>query len=423
MALTSTTTYLDTNLVSYGAGVGHPTINNTSRTKLISNRNSVRNPFFKQLISSRGNATTPFYADTQFAKLTPGYTQFVFKDDGLRRTATKGITPGPYTVSVATLTGGDFIAMEREAVAQAVTSFNRSVAEFRTPFAGQAFSGELKETLELIRHPFRETINLTEQFVKAITGGKWKAKDINNFKRAWGSHRYNKAAFEDLPSAMSDLWLQYSFAVAPTVHDIGELLVLASTQGLKQQHDEVKGFGKSERSYSSSTVTDSGIGLPGLRVVTIESSVMNIIRGGLTAEFLTDIRNGDNAYLNSLNDIYTLPGTAWELIPGSWLVDYFANIGGILNSLIQYESDLSWVSNSIVKRYEVTTVYTPSTVTDRPDIISNISATVPTTVSYGVRSVNRTGTLFGIPPLVFSLPMRESQYANILAVLTSFFKT
>jgi hypothetical protein len=217
----------------------------------------------------------------------------------------------------------------------------------------------------------------------------------------------------------ADLHLEYQFAVSPLMADVANLIKLAADIADKRDHETVRGYGKSE--YTQSYELNPGGG--GWNVVGSEEKhvkVQNIIRCGMTANFIDSLqgRNSSNTWLDQLDDFSSLPLTAWELTPFSFLVDYFVNVQDIIQSAVVTQAGIAYTSNSLVRSVEWTRKSGTRVTISRPDVIKSIVPEELRIVRSGVRDVTRTSTLLGIPPVVFSLPGSNIRYANIAALLT-----
>ncbi len=393
---------------------GSFTIDRNTTAVLQHYRESTPNPKYKQIIKDEGNATTPLYAYEQFVKIQPGGI-FVENILGNSWTDTSCLIENNRAISITELQNNTN-ALVNDAVAKATFKTYEAIAKYQSPFNGQVFSGELKEVIELIRHPFAKSAKLTDAVLRQISFDGLKLREVKRFSGR--AERITSRQARRTTQASADIWLEYQFAVKPLLMDIADLFKLAADIAEKRDHETVRGYGKSESAYVTSQTTNNGQ-YEIFNEQTIISKVENIIRAGMTARFLdmTKEINSRNSFLDSIDDFTNIPVTAWELVPFSFLIDYFVNVGELIQSSVVSQSGISYVSNSLIRTYTDSrknlgagTIYHP--------YITKVSTPRTRIVSSGIREVTRTSTLLGIPPVVFHLPGSNIRYANIGALLT-----
>jgi hypothetical protein len=107
--------------------------------------------------------------------------------------------------------------------------------------------------------------------------------------------------------------------------------------------------------------------------------------------------------------------TVWELVPWSFFVDYFANIGDILECATLIRSDVSWVNRGI-KQSQKVTHYCGALNTFGVPTVGGYCAGSPAKFEYAEVNRNKyTGSL--VPILQSKLPNTGKKLANILALL------
>lgn len=415
--------YLDGKSIVHGLGPPHTGIETGGIVKLNRYRESTPNPKYKQIIKDEGNATTPLYAYEQYATQKQG-NYFISYTDGITRTDTWGGTD-LYATDPSEL-GLFFNAnpnFRDTAVAKATASTYKAIADYQSLFQGQVFAAELREVIDLVKNPFAKSAKLTDSFLRTFS------LDGANIRsaRQWGTKakrvKRNLARNAPrIPKAAADQWLEYQFAVSPLIADVAKLLSLAGDLAAKREHETVRGYGEAitVETIVQPTSGGGGYGWNCDRTVLTKYRIQNIIRAGMTAKFLDEIEkmNSSSVWLDQLDDFSSLPLTAWEVTPFSFLFDYFVNVQGLIQSATVSQRGISYVSNSIVRTKETTVRNGTAITISRPDWIQNVYPVISKEIVTGVRDVDRTATLLGIPPVVFSLPGSNIRYANIAALLT-----
>lgn len=135
------------------------------------------------------------------------------------------------------------------------------------------------------------------------------------FKRL--SYKNPKAAFKQL----SGLWLEYQYGLKPTMQTIHDSVVRIRN-GARHETSRFQADGKSV-SRETLTVLD-GNSLPVIRRISHSSRTRIVCIMNATDDVINQV--GDLTSLNPANII-------WELIPFSFVVDWFIDIGGYLRDL------------------------------------------------------------------------------------------
>jgi hypothetical protein len=270
----------------------------------------------------------------------------------------------------------------------------------------------------MIRHPFAETSRLVQRFITLATKHK-------SFRSAVSTAKGRKLKLKQLtplPQDIASAWLEFIFAIKPLLSDIADIIDLARETSEKRKHDIFQVYGKSVDSDTRVYTTNAGTtGINVRQEELIFYKAECSIKCGLEAKFLEQVRADTDHLRNSLDDYFTMPAMFWELMPWSFLVDYFINVGDIIGAASVGQSGIAHISKSIIRTEEREYVSSNPTI-GRTDLIRQIHGNQPKRVVFGVRSVVRTGTLAGIPPVVFSLPGSKVRYANLLALLISLTK-
>lgn len=122
--------------------------------------------------------------------------------------------------------------------------------------------------------------------------------------------------------------------------------------------------------------------------------------------------------LDHLYGILPGAGTAWELIPFSWLVDYFTSIGDAMQNIDNFARDGLVMPYAYVQRsVEIETEYTWTGALNKGVSYSELSSVPPTVISGRIISHSlqrRPATPFGFGVSASSLTLRQ---ASILAAL------
>lgn len=214
---------------------------------------------------------------------------------------------------------------------------------------GGVIAGEIAKTLRMIRHPAK---NLWGQ-VQAV------AKTVKK--------RIYRLKPRDRKEFLTDTYLEATFGWLPLMSDVKSGAEALAELALRERGNTIWVSGDS-RSFSGMP-KDLGrdleeiVDLPlyGGATLLSGSSQISVNRATSESSFTRvkyygkmRIEPFERLYMKSellgFNPQSWLP-TAWELMPYSFLVDYFTNIGEVINAWSTNTSDLLWVTKTIARSY------------------------------------------------------------------------
>lgn len=203
------------------------------------------------------------------------------------------------------------------AVTKAMANVNKPVVQ------GLAFLGELQDTIDLLRHPFaaltkffRKPLAKQRIYGKVTSGGN---RHGYGYTTAWQINR--NAAI----GAIASQYLAFQFGVKPLMHDIEgivEALVFRHPEVLRQT---ARGKMVDSRSSFTTGYATTGFVEAGMRTDIDEELT---VRAGVLYAFKGE--SATSALGVRLSDI---PSAAWELLPWSFVIDWFVNVGDVVAGL------------------------------------------------------------------------------------------
>lgn len=269
-------------------------------------------PHWRKVIAAGGNATTGLTGSRSQVISIPGSLQmiqqsefdptvngrYVYKADGDLVT---GFGLPAFNPNQDLLTKADNLALKR---------YYDHVNSVNTKFKGLVFSGELRESLMLIRSPAR---SLRKGISHYLTQLKTVGPRMRKSKR---------------PSFVRDTWLEYSFGWRPIINDIDNAIhAFYASKAAQPIFEMVKGTGLVADIVSSSSSSQS---FSQLRWYWDQSVKEEAYAKYFGIQF-SNGRGISDAHKYGFHPAEFVP-SIWELIPYSFLVDYFTNIGEIVQS-------------------------------------------------------------------------------------------
>lgn len=224
-----------------------------------------------------------------------------------------------------------------EATNLALTRLYQSIDRNQRQFQGGVFIGELRKTLRMIRSP---------------------AKTM--FESLGSYHKYVKKRIKRIPMKhrrefLSNTYLESVYGWAPLMSDVKSGAEALAEMALREGPNTrwVNGDSRDIRvllddtGYVGSSLV-SGSSWIAVNRRTVETSHVQVkFYGKLRVEPF------ERLYMRSellgFNLSSWLP-TVWELTPYSFLVDYFTNIGDVINAWTTNTSNLYWVSRTVSRK-------------------------------------------------------------------------
>lgn len=187
----------------------------------------------------------------------------------------------------------------------------------RTQFQSGVFLGELMETVKMIRHPAEALRRGIDDYYRTV-------------KKRIRRHGRSKRLIQDT-------WLEYVFGWAPLVNDAKDALKLA-TADTNVVRKKIRSDECTERLDVTKTNNQFTYGHTRAKWTHVhQGEVMVKIKGAVSA----NMGNPGFPEQCGLSWSNFLP-TIWELIPYSFLFDYFTNIGTVIDGISTGKILLDW---------------------------------------------------------------------------------
>lgn len=282
---------------------------------------------------------------------------------------------------------------------RARTTFYSNLSETISSFKGAVFSGELKESLEMIRNPARSL-----------------RRGISDYLDHLKKNGPRKAR-RDRPKFVRDTWLEYAFGWRPLVSDLEQgMTAFLSSRWPRPIFKMVRGRGKAGAQPKALPLGLAQIGSAGVyfQYLIEETAEAEIKYYGIARSY----GNGPSSFAYyGFTPTEFIP-TIWELVPYSFLVDYFTNIGDIISSWSYRNIGCDWVSKGqrVLNRREIRSA---DLVILNPSIkfASKSGASGGSTLEY-TSKLRLPSVTVPLPALQFKVPGMGSKWVNIAALTT-----
>lgn len=296
-----------------------------------------------------------------------------------------------------------------------------------TRMDGGTALGELGETIRMIKRPAQALRSGVSRYFKTIENR------VQKMRRGRKSSPLSKRKFlRDVSEMIAGTYLESVFGWRPFLNDLKDAsstLLQWTTESEYDRRDRARGHGFSEKLQaiilSQISPTDAFMLAWQKRQLILQSRVIYLcgLKAQIQAPFGSFKRLAQMAGVSTLQDFVP---TAWELIPWSFVVDYFTNIGDVLTSVCTDKANVTWVQRTQIDKY----VDTLFSWVDWPGTKSSISNSGQKLIAssggdlgyaFGITShVSRyplTAVQLGYPSFEWKLPAADSaQWINLGAL-------
>ncbi|DAD51512.1 TPA_asm: maturation protein [ssRNA phage Gephyllon.2_11] len=359
-------------------------------------------PGWRDRIKRKIEAGTNYDAEFQsFNALTLTATAAIAKLNGKIDRYTLSGTPAEWLANPLAPYGNDLGFADSTARQKFIEHYRQR----RTQFQSGIFLGELVKTIEMISSPAKALRRGIDSYVKVALKRARKAKDPRG--------------------VIADTWLEHTYGWQPLVSDVSDAMDLRTAQPYAV-FENISGRGKST---PTNLITKGARTSSFLRVLYnfVNSVNVEVKYKGQIGFWNNPPNFGEQMGLSWSN---ALP-TAWELIPYSFLVDYFSNVGKVIDGISTGRVDLAWGT-------KLTWVKSECQVSDTRIDQAWLSANTPTGAHssgsasgggdasswslFARRTVSNIS--FGIGDMHLKLPGSNTKWTNIAGLAASrYFKT
>jgi hypothetical protein len=389
---------------------------------LIGSKTGQRVAGYKELIRQGLNASSPFSCDLlHLSDLKAGAASAVgaFVSNPSVRTSQSWsgtIAAPPNTIAHLSVS-------QAKADSIALSKLYQKINSELSHLGGAAAVAEFGDVIRQFGKPFDAIIDLTNRRLNRLELERRGLK---------GSAVFKKIRWAQI---VASTYLEYSFGLAPLISDTEK--AAEALARFKMEVDDGKLSSKArlvsrgENILSTESVQLVGVNntwLPFRNGYHTESRARCQYTVGMKASLQADIGSQERLLqLCGFKPADWIPAV-WEVVPWSWLIDYFANVQQILAAAATSTKDVTWVCKTVSTVTKHTLRSTFRTADCKAIFAANSFPVREISGSSGgswdltrttvTRTVPLPGSL-GVPPLYFKLPVELGKLANMAAVLVS----
>lgn len=225
--------------------------------------------------------------------------------------------------------------------AQAMAKFVAEARREQSSFRGSNFIAEIADTLRGIRNPAMGIRRLIDSYHQRAR---------RNVRRAMRRDPMNTRVRDLSPGqaaagsrALSETWLEYQFGILPLINDIRSASRALDRLPFRQPSVRIDAS-QSNETVPTITLVDNTVGQNVSHIVEVHTSSIFHVRFYGTVKLQMG-SFGSVAQESGFQVRDFLPAL-WEWIPYSFLVDYFTNIGDIIECATFNHSDIGWAART-----------------------------------------------------------------------------
>jgi hypothetical protein len=397
-------------------------IDNKVAVKMTGSRSGTKLDNWKEIIRNGGNATTPYISDrTSMLTMEKGSGSAILQDWDPVKQQVYTVTEKYDGFVQAESTNLSHLSVTLPtSEATALTKIYKKIESMQSQLNSPAVLAEGLDVIRQFGAPFSAIIDLTNRRLNRLELERRGLKGSTSFKRIkWAQ-------------IVASSYLEYSFGLKPLISDTEDLAkALARWQyeatGESRTRTRAVGRGIDEVTDAYTVQRAHGMGL--VFDVTTRTHTEHRVQyiAGLDASAMAAFGSNDRLLqLCGFNPANWIPA-AWEVVPWSWLFDYFFNIQDILQSGVTSTAGVKWISKAVT---QVTTREIYATLNQglsRERAMQTYGYVYGYSGSGSPSSLKRIRTTLsrsvplslGIVPLTVSYPTDMKKYANMVAVLFS----
>lgn len=383
--------------------------------------NGTTNPYWKIQVKNNLNATTVLDAVRERIDLSPFFLEEVI--------SWGNPNPGPGALGHRNKSGTcaqlpnaqttPLSGLQEQANNMALKQYVQQCRSAQTAVEGGLILGELAETLRMLRGRGIRLFDGFRGLKDTLT------KRGHNHKVRRLPPRQRRVERQKI---VSDTWLEYQFGWRPLLNDISDLIDAIKEQDMFNERivTNVSGYGvaKDRRHYNPPTQV-GGTGLPTITAREKEMSQVIVKYKGQVGAKPTAAGYAIKKVGLGLDDFVP---TLWELVPYSFLADYFSNMGEMISAGSMGTDELLWTNKTVIVLNTAEFLdfqpqwYEPQSgkIGQYPYSISRIYTAMPA-AKHAYKNVTRepyTGSL--VPSFEFSIPKMGTRWLNMLALVNGF---
>lgn len=281
----------------------------------------------------------------------------------------------------------------------ALTRLAQRISDTQTTFQGGVFVGEIREAIHLVRHPLSSIQQALVGHLKLVAKRAKRIRHVRVMKKM-----------------VSQSWLELQFGIKPLLADIDDgakALAEFVNDDRRREFKTLNAFGSDETANNQSNVLCTSASGYALAYANVRRHKTTTVKYLVCLGVTPSVRSC--AFGKFGISFSNFVPTLWELIPFSFVADYFTNIGDVIQGLANITVNPRWVMRWVITedKEEATNFNLGSSV--NPHITQVCSGGYSSVVTRSVSRAPFVGSL--VPDFRFEVPgMSSLKWANLAAL-------
>lgn len=279
-------------------------------------------PNWRELIAQGSNATSSYYRSDMIIKPTVGHVYY-----GTRTGIQTSWSNAPHNVPAFS------DALLSDALQQFSKKLSKNHAARQSSFMGGVFLGEFNKTVRMLANPFKSAVELTRSY--GVRTARIRSKVVQVQSHYTGPIRHKSVKYlstvkkrQSAIHAINDSYLEYTYGMTPLVMDISNVLKELVRVPVRQKITLRTAVFL--QSFGSNVSHNWDPFEPNVSYFTFGNRYKETVSIRQFESLLEEQATKADQYGLSLSSFVP---TLWELMPYSFVIDYFTNIGDIINNL------------------------------------------------------------------------------------------
>lgn len=379
-------------------------------------------PKYRDKIRRGESATNSLYA----------YKQRVAWKKGIINFTRKGFGPG-FTSrmrSPGVIPPGIPSGLLADAKNKAAIGIRQKINEQSTTVSGGVILGEIRQTMHMIRHPAQAITQLLTKFIDDYESGLQRARTLRiaNAKRKIRDrvpipgYTVKNGKLRATADTIAKSYLELVFGLEPLMSDIASI---AEASLSKWSAPSIKRLSFTAQAASSTSISEDYLASGSAAWCPADTDTTDEV----SCRYVVGYRITTSGVQEGLSRVISLSGfnlrevvpTAWNLLPWSFFVDYFSNIGDVIAANCVSMENIAWsylvTRRSAVKRTSIKcskAYLKPGNEFYWKDVYGSDFLS-----SSSIVEITREAASIPFGELRFSLPEKQSQFQNMAALLWS----
>jgi len=312
------------------------------------------------------------------------------------------VEDNPFGASADSVSGLD-PSLVTQASAKATAKLLKKYHKNTQALQGLVFLGEIRETMALVLRPAKGIHNLLQQYLRTVT------PSVAHYKRGGLS-------LSKVTSRLSDEWLQYSFGLAPLINDANNV-----ANFYNHWNEPKVGFIPIVAVAGAESASP-----PSVRRQSFPDGwflqYTSLVGQQVTVKLRTAIRAtaGPGAIASALGTSWRdFAPAVWELLPWSFFIDYFTNVGDIIDAWSYAGVFTEGIQQTVIRdRKSRLEGWNWDFHPVSPQLYSGPASSIADVSVYQrAKQIDRTKlSSLPIPPIQVSTGLSPTRWANILAL-------